>query len=120
MSASRQRRVPAPAAAVRAQHASHPPPPAIAPSRSRLPLVGALLVGAWLERLAFGLPPVLANGVDLALVVASAVVVMLAYRRSARRRLERARAERAGPQRPPARPPRSDETTSSRPPAAAG
>ena len=102
---------------MRAQRAQRPPPIVPAVSRgSTLTLIGALLAGAWLERIAFGLPPLLATGSDIALVVASAVVVMLAYRRAARRRLERARAERAARPRSPQ--PRSDETTSSRPPAA--
>lgn len=122
-----------PAAAVRAQRGQHPPPATYASARSgRLVLVGALLAGAWLGRLE--LPPLLASGFDILLVVASAVVVMLAYRQAARRRLERARTRaravagattRPRPPQSPSPQPRprqrgTDGTTSSRPPAAAG
>jgi hypothetical protein len=61
----------------------------------RIEVFAAVLVGAWLERASVGLPAALERGADMLLVVATAVLVMVGYRRVIRRQLTRTRAGRA-------------------------
>jgi hypothetical protein len=86
VAAPRKRRAPAPAAA-----AFHrlPAPEATPQTRSRLPgyrFWMAVLLGAWLERLVLPFHA-LWQFTDLALIVATAVVLLTGYRQAARRRL---------------------------------
>lgn len=71
----------------------------------------ALVAGAWLERLVAGAPRGLQTSVDYLLIGATALLVMLAYRRAVRSRLERARELHAAAS--PAAPPTGEpvETT---------
>jgi hypothetical protein len=95
----------APAAVARpvARTRALPPPPRPARGR-RWPAYGtwaAVLIGAWLERASVGLPAVLERGADALLVVATAALVMIGYRRSVRARLARSRASREATPSPP-------------------